>query len=179
MYQQKINCTAIFSTSGLGVILIHWASFRPFSKLTQLTHSILLNRYSKECQSALHPFGSLSRSDCEENENCAQRWGCSTPNGPKSPFFHFHRALTENLKCLMRVRKLGILLKTYSNSIKNQFAGKTKKWISTASTPFDFSPLECDSWWKNLKVLQLFSKLAKCLSEWVRDGSTLFPNRVG
>jgi hypothetical protein len=61
------------------------------------------------------------------NENCAQRWGCSTPNGPKSPFFHFHRALTENLKCLMRVRKLGILLDTHSSASPGKKSVSSRK----------------------------------------------------
>ena len=90
VYPQKINFTAIFSTSRTWSNPLLWGKFSTiFQAHTANSLNFTPNRYSKEHQSAMQPFGSLSPSDREKNENCPPLDGFSSKMGPNRGFFNF------------------------------------------------------------------------------------------
>ena len=87
---QKINFSAIFPTSRAWSNPLLWARFSTiFPAHTANSLNFTPNRYSKEHQSAMQPFGSLSPSDREKNENCPPLDGFSSKMGPNRGFFNF------------------------------------------------------------------------------------------
>jgi hypothetical protein len=87
-------------------------------------------------------FGRVGLSDRKENENCPQRWGFwpkMAQNRPKSPFFHIHRALTENLKCIMLFRKLKRLLRMHTVAGNKSHPGE-KRQLRPADASWGCSP---------------------------------------